>query len=298
MALDLYQLKTFFVFGKIRNFTRTAESLYVTQSAVSHSLRKLEQSVGVKLYMKRGGRYELTEAGERLFQACERIFYEARRFEEEVAGKDGPLKQKLYLGAPVEFGTTILVRQMKGFLQRNPDIHVNFKFSPHLEESLMRDEVDLIVDCRTHHHPNIESIFLFREDYVVIASPGYLEASGIKQVKDLEEAVVLSADEKGEWWNNFLLALPMEQRPGLKDFVCVSNVRGLINGAIEGLGVGFVPRYTVEMELQQGVLCEVFPGETVLDDHFCIYIKKDRKEIGKNKLMIEFLKENFCGFPN
>ena len=296
MSLDLYQLKAFFEFGKIRNFTRTAERLYISQPAVSHALKKLEKSVGKKLFTRRGGEYFLTEAGEILFKVCKRIFFEIDRFQEDMAADDGRYKHKIYLGAPVEFGTTILIRNMNSFFQRYPGIHVNFFFSHHLEGPLMRDELDLIVDCKAHHHTSLDTIYLFRERYVVTAAPQYKSRHHIKTVKDLEKVSILSLDEKGEWWNNFLLPLPIDQRPVFNDIVQLSHVRALINGAIEGIGVSFVPRYTVDNELNQNILCDVFPETRSMDDHFCIYINKEKKELKKNRLMIDFLCECFSGF--
>jgi DNA-binding transcriptional LysR family regulator len=289
-------LKTFFEFGKIRNFTRTAERLYVSQSAVSHAMKKLEQSVGKKLFTRRGGEYFLTEAGEMLFKTCTRIFFEIDRFQEDIAAGDKRFKQKIYLGAPVEFGTTMLIQNLNGFFRQFPNIHINFYFSHHLEGPLMREELDLIVDCRAHYHTSLDTIFLSRERYVVTATPEYIKSHHIKTIKDLERVRILSLDEKGEWWKNFLLALPIHQRPVFNDIVQLSHVRALINGAIEGIGVGFVPRYTVDNELNQKILCDVFPENRSMDDHFCIYIKKERKKLKKNRIMIDFLCERFSGF--
>lgn len=292
MMLDLYQLKTFYVFGKIRNFTQAAEKLFVTQSAVSHSLKKLEQSLGMPLVMRRGSEFVLTEAGDLLFQTCRRVFAELERFEEEISSGD-QLKQKIVLGAQVEFGTAVLVRKLKHFQLSHPNIRVNLFFSHLLEEPLLRDEVDLIIDCRPHHHNKVERIFLFRESYVVIAAPEYLRRHPINSVRDLENAVILSLDERGEWWRNFLSAQPEPQRPEFRDIVRINHVRGLINGALEGLGISFVPHYTVENELKEKALLDVFPGASVLDDEFCIYIKPEKRRQKKNSQLIDYLRETF-----
>ncbi len=295
MALDLYQLKTFYTFAKIRQFTQTAEHLYVTQSAVSHALKKLEQSVNTKLYTKHGKDYLLTAAGETLYRSCERIFYEVDKFEEGMASGEAQLKQKIYLGAPVEFGTTVLIKHMATFFHQYPHITVDFRFSNNLRIPLYRDEVDLAVDCKSHHQKDIESYFLFRERYVVVASPNYVTENKIHEVTDLERVRVLSLDKEGEWWDNFLLALDHDKRPKLKNILSINHVRGLINGAMSGIGVSFVPRYTVEAELEQGLLVDIFGG-LAMDDQFAVFIKKERLEFEKNKLLLNFLIETFAGF--
>ncbi len=296
MALDLYQLKVFWTFARIRHFTRTAEELYVTQSAVSHSLRKLERSVGTPLIVRQGGKYGLTETGVALQGTCERIFREIEQFEGDLASDELQKRQKWHLGAPVEFGTTVLTAQVGAFMKKNPRLHLHLFFSHNLHTPLLQGELDMIVDCRACHHPEVERIPLFRERYVVIAAPDFLKGHPIKIPQDLERVTVLSMDERGEWWNNFIFAQGPENRTILKHIVQVNHVRGLINGALGGLGVSFVPRYTVENELAAGLLCDVFPGGQLMDDHFCIYIKRGKMDQEKNRQLMAFLKESFSGF--
>ncbi len=296
MAIDLNQLKTFWVFARVRNVTRAAEQLFVTQSAVSHALKKLERSTGAPLIERRGGKYELTEAGESLSRSCEKIFREIDRFEAESLGPGQNVRQKLRLGAPVEFGTTVLVAQLGEFMRRHGHVSLHCHFSHHLHPALLRDELDLIVDCRPCHHADVERIFLFREHYVVIAAPGFLRDHPVREAADLERVTILSMDEGGEWWNNFVFAQPERQRAVLKRIVQINHVRGLINGALAGLGVSFVPRYTVEGELRDGRLRDVFPGSQLKADNFCLYVKKEKREFPKNRLMIDFLLERFAGF--
>lgn len=295
MSLDLNQLRVFWTFARIRHFTRTAERLYVTQSAVSHSLKTLERSVGIPLMARRQGKYELTEAGSDLLTVCEKIFREIDSFESGIEST-GKRRQKLRLGAPVEFGTTILVGQLQDFMKEHPEIHFYFYFSHHLHPPLLHGELDMVVDCRPCHHPEIERIVLFRERYVVVATPAFLKEHGITRSKDLERVPVLSMDESGEWWNNFIFAQPPEDQTVLKYIIQINHVRGLINGALAGLGVSFVPRYTVENELEDGRLVDVFPGGQLMDDYFCIYIKRSKLEIEKNKLLVSFLQANFTNF--
>ncbi len=296
MALDLYQLKTFWTFAKIRSFTKTAERLFVTQSAVSHALKKLEGSVNSRLYIRRGGLYELTEAGEELFRTCDRVFAEIDRCEGILYGEGEILRQKLMLGAPVEFGTTVLLQELAKFIPQQPNIHMHCTFSHHLHLRLLRDELDLIVDCKPCHYREIDRIFLFRERYVVIASPRFAKKQQLRRPEDLGRVTVLSLDAQGEWWNNFLLALPEGHVPMLTQIMQINHVRGLINGALAGIGVAFVPRYTVKGELHAGSLVDLFPGRGWMDDQFCIYVKHNRRHLPHNQALIKFLLKSFANF--
>lgn len=69
----------------------------------------------------------------------------------------------------------------------------------------------------------------------------------------------------------------------------INHIRGIINGAISGLGIGFVPRYTVMRELENNLLMDPFPHITPAADDFHIFIKKERREFEKNQQLITYL---------
>src|SRR5690349_7505839 len=71
--LDLYQLRAFHAVGQAGSFTAAARRLHLTQSAVSHAVAKLEATAGLALVLRRGRELRLTEAGRRLWEACEQI---------------------------------------------------------------------------------------------------------------------------------------------------------------------------------------------------------------------------------
>ena len=287
--MDLYQLKTFFTLAKEKNFTQAAQRLFVTQSAVSHALKKLETSVGTPLVKREGRALSLTRAGHALFRSCEKIFYEIEKADQEIAGICKEKTIRIRLGCTVEFGTSILINHVKPFLDAHPDIHLDFYFSHHLAAPLERDEVDLIVDCMEHSQPNLEKIYLFRENYVAVGSPDFIREHGIRSLDDLAGVNILSGDKQLRWWRNFLAAIPEEKQSCLKKVVEINHIRGLINGAVSGLGIAFVPKYTVVGELAEGILQDPFPWINPQADHFTIFIKKEKKEFARNRALIDYL---------
>jgi len=288
-AMDLYQLKTFFTLGKIRNFTKTAEHLCVTQSAVSHAVKKLEASIETPLIDRKGKHLTLTEAGKTLFRSCEKIFYEIEKVEQDMANFKDTVISSIRIGSTVEFGTTILMNHIRDFLDTYPDIHLDFLFSHHLIDHLIQDQVDLIIDCKPHLHQNLKRIHLFREQYITIASPEFIEINRITALNDLERVKILSMDKDLEWWRNFITAIPADKQDCLKNVMQINHIRGLINGAVAGIGIGFVPKYTVITELETGTLVDPFPHIKPAADEFHIYIKKERLSFQKNQLLVDYL---------
>ena len=287
LTLDLYQLRTFFTAAQTLNFTEAAARLFVTQSAVSHAIKKLERSAGEELLRKSGRRVTLTEAGRTLYKACETVFYELEKAQEALKAGRGRSGGTIRLGATVEFGTTLLIKHLAPFIKKHPQVHIDFQFSHDLLRPLLNDEVDLIIDCRDHKVPGLDKTPLFREEYAVIASPAL--AAGIRRPADLAGCRILSLDKDCAWWKNFQDALPQADRPALSDVTELNHIRGLINAAIESLGVGFVPKYCVTKELKAGTLENVFPRLELLEDRFAVYQKTKRTGLERHRLLIEYL---------
>ncbi len=287
--MDLYQLKTFFYLAKVKNFTRAAELLFVTQSAVSHALKKLETSLDTPLVKREGRSLSLTQAGQTLFRSCEKIFYEIEKADQDIAGIRQERAIRIRLGCTVEFGNSILINHIKPFMDAHPEIRLDFLFSHQLAKPLARDEVDLIIDCTDHPQPHLEKIYLFREHYVTVGTPDFIQKNQIRNLDDLEQVNILSGDRQLKWWRNFLTAIPEEKQACLKKVVPINHVRGMINGALAGLGIAFVPKYTVIRELEEGLLVDPFPWISPGADHFNIFIKREKKEFKLNQALISYL---------
>jgi DNA-binding transcriptional LysR family regulator len=178
---------------------------------------------------------------------------------------------------------------MKNFMQQYPHIQVDFLFSHHLRQPFLRDTVDFIIDCKDHRLPDTEKIFLFREQYVVIGSPDYIAHHWVKTEQDLKRVNILSLDKDATWWKNFQVALSGTSCDLFKRITRINHVRGLINGAINGLGIGFVPKYTVIRELADKVLTDPFPHIRPAADHFNIFIKTKKLALTRNKTLIDHL---------
>ena len=290
MALDLYQLKAFFAVAQTLNYTEASKRLYLTQSAVSHAVAKLEKSAGGDLFKRAGNKLALTETGGILYKVCENVFYELQKAEERLAAVKSKNIGTIRLGATVEFGTTLLVKYLRGFIQNNPGIHIDFQFRHELLKPLLNDELDIIIDCKDHKTAGLEKTPLFREEYAVIASPEFVKKHRLAAPRDLSVCNILSLDKGALWWGNFLNALPAGRRPGLDSVTELNHIRAIINAAIEGLGVGFVPRYCVLKELKAKTLVNVFPRLKLLEDNFYVYQKAGRAGLERHRNLLDYLK--------
>jgi DNA-binding transcriptional LysR family regulator len=287
MRLDLGKLQAFVEVARTGSLAAAARRLHVTPSAISHALRRLQDSAGCELCEWRGRRLLLTDHGDRLLQACSTAFDHLEEAERQLSS--GKRLQSLVIGCTIEFGATVLIAKLKPLLEEQPNLHLDFFFADELARPLLRDEIDLAVDCRPHVHPAIHRTPMFREKYVVVATRDFLERCPVRTPIDLRRTPVLSLDREGSWWNNLLRALPARRRPTLEQIVVVNHVRGMINATLAGYGVSLVPKYAVLAEVASSALTILFPRLQLLEDTFSIFQKLVRAERPANKLLTQFL---------
>jgi DNA-binding transcriptional LysR family regulator len=197
---------------------------------------------------------------------------------------------RLRLGATVEFGSSILMRHIRPFLAEYPGMEMDFTLTYDLVPPLLRDDLDLVIDCRDHLLPDLHKTPLFRETYVVAGSKAFRAAYDITCARDLGRCPVLSLDKAGAWWNRFLLALPDDQRPEFSRVIEVNHVRAMINAGVEGLGALLAPTYSVLGELERGDLVPVLSLVRPVEDWFYLYQKKSKAALHKHRLLTDYLR--------
>ena len=256
--LDLPQLRTFYTLAQTGGFTACARKLNRTQSAVSHAMAKLEDLAGVPLLARRGRELGLTEEGRRLYLACEQVFATLDAAVDDLRRHRSLGMGRLRVGTTVEFGSSILMKHMQPFLAANPGLEIDFTLSHDLLGPLLRDDLDLIIDCQEHPLPALKK-------------------------------PVLSLDKAGAWWNRFLMAVPDHEQPQLDRIIAVDHIRAMIHAAVEGMGALLVPRYSVLGELRRGDLVALLPAIRPTEDRFSIYQKKVKAGHEKQRLLTRYL---------
>lgn len=271
------------------NYTTAAKTLNVTQSAISHAIRKLEEGLGRPLIEWQHRRLTLTDEGEYVREVCERVFSDLDQAQHVLSTRSATNTQVITVGATVEFGTSVLVRKLRPLLDSCPWLHVHFRFRDDLAPLLLRDEIDVAVDCAPHAHHSVTATRLFREKYQIVASPAFLAAHPVKRPMDLESVPALSLDREGTWWTNALRSAPGRGRPVLRQIIEVNQVRAMVHAALEGYGVALLPKYTVLGKVGRGDLVALFPGLRLVEDWFCVYQKRTCALRQKNRVLTEFL---------
>jgi DNA-binding transcriptional LysR family regulator len=287
--LDLAHLRSFHAVVQAGGFSAAARRLHRTQSAVSHAVRKLEDSAKVRLLDRRGREVRLTEEGKRLHEACELVFATLDAAQEELREGRSRVEGRIRLGATVEFGCSVLMHNIHPFLTANPGIEMDFHLGHELLTPLLREDIDLAIDCHDHARPELERTPLFREAYMVACSPAYLAAHEIAGPADLARCTVLSLDKPCAWWERFLATFPKTRRPPFGRVIAIDHIRGLITAAVHDLGVLLAPSYSLHGELERGELVPLFPAIRPQEDRFALYQKTTKARLAKHRLLKAYL---------
>ncbi len=143
--LDLDQLSTFVAIVDSGSFTRAAESVHRTQSAVSMQMRRLEERLGRSLFERDGRSNRLTEEGERLLGFARRLLQLNR--ETMAAFDDTSLEGQIRIGMPDDYAERFLPEIMARFSRSNPRVEMSVVCEPtvNLAELVRRGQLDIAV---------------------------------------------------------------------------------------------------------------------------------------------------------
>lgn len=162
------------------SYTRAAEELHVTQSAVSHQIRHIEGQWNLKLFHRRGRRLVLTEAGHALVPIVREFIQRLSNTLEELAGDKDEEIGSLRVSLLQSFAFKWLVPRLGSFNEKHPDINIWISTSEELTD-LRSQDVDLAIRLGYGHWPGLYVKFLFREYVFPVCSPRYLKRNGNPQ---------------------------------------------------------------------------------------------------------------------
>lgn len=169
--LDLDQLQTFITIADTGSFTRAAEGVHRTQSAVSMQMRRLEERIGKSLFEKEGRTNRLTEEGERLLSYARRLLFLNR--ETLAAFDDQRLEGTIRIGTPDDYADRFLPEIMARFSRSNPRVELTVvcEPTPGLVDQINRGQLDIALV--THNDAKGQSEVVRREPLLWVSSANH-----------------------------------------------------------------------------------------------------------------------------
>ena len=241
------------------SYTRAAEELNVTQSAVSHQIRHMEDLWDFRLFERRGRRLVLTEAGHALVPVVREFMQRLTSTLEELAGATEDQTGSLRISLLQSFAFKWLVPRLGEFNRDHPEVNVWISTSEDLTD-LNRDDVDLAIRLGYGHWPGLYVKFLFREYVIPVASPGYLDKHGRpEKPRDLLQYPLIQRTSLDicPRWRDWFRDAKVRVRSLPRGTHLPDTSMGVL-AAIDGQGIALARSAHVMADLEAGRLVKLF----------------------------------------
>ncbi|MGR7920285.1 transcriptional regulator GcvA [Zobellella denitrificans] len=262
----LNALKAFEAAARNLSFTRAAEELFVTQAAISHQIKGLEEYLGIKLFRRRNRSLLLTEEGQSYFLEIKDIFSAISDATERLLARSA--KGALTVSLQPSFAIQWLVPRLVRFSEVHPDIDVRIK-AVDLDEGSLTDDVDVAIYYGKGNWPGLRSDKLHAEYLIPVCSPMLLMGTKpLRTPEDLTRHTLLHDTSRRDWKAWFkqldIQAANVNQGP------IFSHSSMVIQAAIHGQGVALGHSVLTQPEIDAGRL--VCPFEQVLMSKNAYYL--------------------------
>ncbi len=256
---SLVSLRVFVAACSHLNFSRTAEDLHMTQSAVSKQIQALELKLGAGLFKRTPTGLQLTYAGA-LYR--ENITAALRLIDEADAKVAHPsARVNLNIAVSPSFAQYCLFPHLQEFFDRHPEIRINVR--PRLMSPRDKSErFDAEIQLHTGSHANMSCDYLCGREMCMVAAPSLLARSPVDGIAALERLPLLKRAQRGYSWEEWKaevapdFAGPGRNAPEYEGFSM------LMPALLHGLGAAVVPLCLVQPALAGGALVRPF-GESV-----------------------------------
>lgn len=279
--MDLNSLKVFYESCKVKSFTKASKSLFISQSAVSIQIKKLEQSLGTKLIERTSKAFKLTNEGESLYKMAEDIFERVDRMNVRMNRIITSNKQKILVGATHNVGEPILPNIVNKYLKLKDDVELDLfvKNSATLYKYLKEGKLDVILT---------EDLYLKDDNVKVINTDDYpfviIAPNEISDYEELKDIYYLKRDAEQIMFyiNKFEEKVGFEIEKEMNVNGSIETIKRLVK---MGIGYAVVPYYCVHENLKSNEF-KVMYRFTKSYNKFQIMYMKDNS---RNKLITDFV---------
>jgi len=236
-------------------FREAAESLGITESAISHQVRKLETFLRTALFDRSGARPKLTDAGRRYLEQIDPAIRQLQAASESLLPAGG--RRAVRLTLPPSLAATWLIPRLGDFEVKHAEVELQLVPTTRVVD-LMRDQVDLAIRHGKGAWPGVEAEFLLEEAALPVCAPGYLKAGATPGEALRGARLLLTRSFPGEWeeWAR-ARGLPP---PSLAGAITLDAMEQALQVAESGHGLAMGRRPVVDDRLARGALIAPFGG--------------------------------------
>lgn len=237
------------------NYTAAAKEMNVSQPAVSKTIKLLEASLGFKLFIREGGRLELTPEGKRFYLETRETLDHLHMVIASLRNKTA--KDMVRVSFSSVFVQFWLIPKLDGFKDANPGIALRIEESIRDDLNLEREDIDISARLGNGHWPDVRAWHFADEEVLAVCSPNYLKKHGpIVSAAQLSRMPLLHSEERrrlrmtwAEWLKRCGLA-----RPKLEAGTVFTDNLAATEAAVRGQGIALGWKHLIRDHLKSGRL--------------------------------------------
>jgi LysR family glycine cleavage system transcriptional activator len=279
----LNPLRVFEAVARLGSFTKAADELHVSQSAVSRQVSLLEDYLDVKLFSREQRGITLTEAGRSYQQEIGPAFARIAAATQDLLAnsRGGPIKVRAY----TTFAAKWLMRRLPQFHAANPEIEVRLS-SDVTPVDFAKENIDLAIQFGEGPWPGASCERLFEDDIIPICSPLLLNnpKAPLKTLDDLKQHRLLHSHYRKSDWSDWLSAVGRPDLVNHQESMVFSSSILTYQAALDGLGIAIGQIRLLEQELENGTL--VCPFNRVVRRKFAYYLLMPQRDSVPKKVSI------------
>jgi len=291
------RLQVFHTVARLLSFTKAAETLHMTQPAVTFQVRQLEEHFNTRLFDRTHNRISLTEAGKRVFEYSDRIFEHYAEMESAVREMTGDVSGVLMIGASTTIAEYLLPALLGDFKKKYPDVNVQLKVSN--SDGIVHMVENNVIDLGVVESPVMNKNLVVEvcriDQLVAVVTPGHPLADRTSvSIGDLLEHPYICREE-GSGTREVIAEYMTQQgvNAGQVQLTMELGSPESIKGAVEaGMGVSIISLATGQKELKLGTLVAL-TMEPSLDRPFSFVHQKQKFRHRAMDELLEFAR-SYC----
>lgn len=291
--LSFRQMQVFQAVYQQQGYGRAAETLGLTQPAVSSQIRKLEQALGQPLFEYVGRQLYCTRAGEKVAERIQAIFEQVELLQTDLHSLQGQLSGELNISA-VSTAQYAVPHLLQNFLRLHPAVNVNLRIMNRAKalEQLNQNTDDLVVMGLVPSDRSLASLpFLDNELIPVMAASHPLAKFRSLQPQQFLNAQLLLR-EQGSGNRLALEQHCQQQRLSLGSYMEIGSNDAIKHGVLAGLGVAVLPKLSVLAELRQGLLLSPGLKGFPLRRSWCLVYPKGKHPTPVMQAFLDYIQSN------
>ena len=276
---DVHQLKSFLAVAENLSFTRAAETLFLTQSAISHQIADLERGLGVELFIRHGRTIELTAAGRVLADRSRRIFADLLDAQAAVVAAARPDLGRLRIGASAAACQYLIPESLREFRECFPSysLAITPGDSPLVADRLLDGSIDLGIMLKPEQRLKLTYFDLFDDElgFVVSSLHPWAKTGRVDRKELAKQRMVFYSRTSATF--RIVERFFLRMKTPLPDWIELGSMEAIKELVKLGLGISMMAKWICRNELAQKSLVWLPSPGGKLTRTWCIACPAGRK---------------------